>query len=119
MNETYKEGEERMMKVPFFELDGMSLNDTRALHIVTRPEVLGPHGAEEDTILHRDELLGRANEEAVRKSLPVPYEDHQELEAQARGYRGRAGKKIGPILDHGDPREEGRGTMFRDGRTSG
>ena len=109
------------MKIPFFDLDGRTLTDTRALRVATRPGVLGSYGVEEDTNPRGNESLGRPNEEAVRKSISDPSdEDPRGLsKAQATGHRRRAGKKIRSILGCGDHGESGRKTAFRDGRVRG
>ena len=90
--------------------------------VATWPEVLGPHGFEENMNFPRNELPGRPNEEAARKPMPDPSdEDPVGLsEAQARGHRGRrAGKKIGTVLVRGDLRKSGRKTASRDGPAPG
>lgn len=60
--------------------------------------------------LHKNGLLDKPNDEAVRELLPDPSEREVRgiLEAEARSYRGRA-HKAGPILGLGDLLEEGRG----------
>ncbi len=109
------------MYVPFFDFDGMTFRDTRALHAATRSEVLGSHRAEEDTSLRRIEFLGRTDEEAVRRFLPDPSDEDPQgsLEARAGGSRKRVGKKIGLIPCRRDLRESGLWTVFCDGNVLG
>lgn len=40
-------------------------------------KILGSHGVGEDMNLRRNELLGRPNEEAVRKPMPDPSYEHR------------------------------------------